>query len=102
MTTLFIIKFDSGQMKIVGGVAFWNFFLPYPMLTKTKNKKNKIAKIWKLEKRKKNGLEIWWIGSGPQNFWPGSMQQFLRNLSLQMDDRHLHHDSGSADKVNQS
>ncbi len=48
------------------------FFLPYgPMLTKTKKKNHKKSKILNFEKpkkkKKKNDMEIWWIGTCPQN-----------------------------------
>ncbi len=58
MTSLFIIKFGSVQMKIVG-VAFWNF-----CSHRKKNRKN--LKIEK-KRKEKNCLEIWWIGWCPQN-----------------------------------
>ncbi len=45
MTTLFIIKFGSDQMKIVGGVAL-RYFCSHSLLTKTKKK---IVNIWKLK-----------------------------------------------------
>ena len=44
----------------------FEFFLPYgPMLMETKKKKRK--KIKNFEKKKKNYLEIWWIGTCPQH-----------------------------------
>ena len=43
------------------------FVLPYgPMLTKRKTKIIKKSNILK-NKQQKNGLEIWWIGTFPQN-----------------------------------
>ncbi len=55
---------------------------------------------------------IWRYGEegATHKIWPGSMQRFPRNLSLQTDGRtdgwtddgRLRHDSSSADKVKQS
>ena len=41
------------------------------------------------------------VEGATHKIWPGSMQQFLRNLSVQTEGRLLH-DCSSADKVKQS
>ncbi len=75
------------------------------MLTKTK----KIRKNLKIENFGKRKKMVWRYGGegAAHKIWPGSIQQFPRNLSLRTDDRwttdgRLHHDSSSADKVKQS
>ncbi len=67
MTIIFIIKFGWDRTKTVGEVAFWKFGSHRVHVNKNKNKKCKNLKIKNFENRKKNGLEIGWIGSFPQN-----------------------------------
>ena len=80
-TTLFIIKFGSDRMK-TGGVEFWNFA---PIRSHI-NEKKKIVKIWKLKILDKK--MVWRYGGqgATHKIWPGSMQRFLRNLSLRATD----------------
>ena len=49
MTNLYIIKFGSDQMKIVGGVAFWNFC-------------SHMVKMWKMRILKKKKKMVWRFG----------------------------------------
>ena len=70
MTTLVIIKFGLYPMETEGGICFEILAPPKkksPMLTK-----KKIAKFFENQQKKnknkqKNGLEILWRGSYPQN-----------------------------------
>ncbi len=61
------------------------FFLPYgPMLTKTKKNRKK-SKILHFEKqKKKNGLEIWWIGTCPTNL--ALIQSVVSEKTMSTDD----------------
>ena len=72
------------------------------MLTKTKqNRKN--LKIENSEKRKKNGLEIWWRGSYPENLV--CIHAAVSEKPEFADDGRTddgRHDSSSVDKVKQS
>ncbi len=65
--------------------------------------------IYKNLKILKKEKIVWRYGgeAATHKIWPGSMQRFLRNLSLRTDDGRttdgrLRHDSSSADKVKQS
>ncbi len=74
------------------------------------NENEKIRKNLKIENVEKTNKKMVWIygaEGATYKIWPGSMQRFLRNLSLRMDDGlrddgRLRHDSSSADKVKQS
>ncbi len=67
------------------------------MLMKTKNNRKNL----KIENLKKQKKMVWRYGAQVafHKIWHGSMQRFLRNLSLWTDDGRLRHDSSSADKV---
>ncbi len=70
-----------------------------------KNEKENRKKLKFLKLKKKNVLEIWWIGSCPQNLvciHAGvSKKPEFTDEGRTTDDGHLHHDSNSADKVKQ-
>ncbi len=81
---------------------------PISTMKKTQHRKN--VKTEHFEKEH-NGLEMWWVGSFPQNVvW--IHEAVSANLSLpmtdgwtdrgRMDDGRPRQDSGSADRVNQS
>ncbi len=54
----------------------------------------------KLLKKEKNNMEIWWIGSCPQNLvWIHAAVSKKPDFT---DDGRLRHDSSSANKVKQS
>ncbi len=68
-----------------------------------KNRKNLKIKTFE-KKEKKIGLEIWRIGSFPQNFaWiHGAVFEKFELTEGGTDDGRLRHDSSSADRVKQS
>ena len=72
------------------------------MLT-TRKKNHKNLKIKNFEKRK-NGLEIYWMGSFPQNlaWFHAAVFEKPELTDGWTDDGRLRHDSSSADKVKQS
>ena len=90
MTIIFVIKFGWNWIEIVWEVAF-EILAPIgclgPMLTKTK----KIVKFWKSKilKKEKNGLEIWRIGSFPQNL---AWIHEAASEKFQLTAGHLRHD----------
>ncbi len=63
MAALFIIRFGSHRIKLVGGVGFE---ILVPIVSLVKENEKKIVKIWKLQimkKKERNGLEVWCMGS---------------------------------------
>ncbi len=90
MSTWIIIKFDSGQRKLVGGVS-----LTFEIFAPIRSHVNENEK-----KKNRDSLEIWWLGSCPQNLvW---IHAAVYEKPEFKDDGRMRHDSSSADKVKQS